>query len=864
MLDKASDFRLSDLSSIDIGPLEDIETIESAFSSSDEEVLSVLPLIEEDIWTSSGENQDLYTHLRTWRGFQGKSSQECRSSLVSDNDAQYFDSILAAQDDSDGTVMEPKTVFDGLVQLCLGRESTFFVFVAEDESFALRIDDGRMSGLSRPSFKSLYSTFLRQGNTTRNLHSFTSRHQRCESTSPTLVAIATAVSTLLEQLECQFLEASHDFNSLLQIQDLSKAQTRILEHLMDITSQVCSVDLEHDVLSLLFDVAQHAEHSSLDIREASLRILIAASAPWETAVNHCLGLVPNPLVQSAFGEQVLDISSKDSAAADPEIDSIDGFHALGFPKVPKFISRNESVMISELVQNLRLLQAHTPRHPILNLSSFMTTRDVRITWRTSWHSVEGMIEQIKEYKTEVQKATKAFDLGESFHESIEVRAKIMPNNDIFSPMSKTSAMQYIHDSVTRIEASPGTSSRNDRFQGSLSQPLLREMSHVSAVEPFSPPVSLLPSLSFSPVIAAQAELVNRACLRLLFEDGGLRSHLSILSRFKMLSDGLFSSRLCHALFSQSSNDSGLQLGYRTAWPPMSSELRLAVRGIPTDSYFTPDQSARTSMFREEIPGGLSFAIAELDENELARCTNPNSVYALDFLRLQYQAPLPTAAVITPASLIKYDAIFKLILRAKRILFVVEQLAADILTQRPLSYPQEKLYLRFRQQAYHFVSSICTYLFESMATHWQRLDSRLAATEAVLEHNDLAGDSIAKLRRLHDCVLDEIMFSLLLRKRQSEVLQLLENIFGIILQFASSIRKTLENRNGETEKTDDPNPTELFQRFQKKAKLFVTVCRGLSERKTPNGTTETQSLGEVEKGSISQLLLRLEMNGFYAK
>lgn len=884
MFDKVRDFRLADLSSVDIGPLEDVETLESCFSSSDEEVISELPLIEEeeeDIWTSPREDQNLCTRLRTWPGFQGNSSEECRALFVSDKDARYFDSILAAQSDSDGNVLASKAIFDSLVQLCLGRESTFFVFVAEVESFALRVNDGRMSGLSRPSFKSLCSTFFRQGNTTRNLHSFAFSHQRCETTSPTLMAIATAVTALLEKLECQFMEASHNFNSLLQIQDLSRAQTGILEHLMDVKNQVGCVEKEHDVLSILFNVAQNTEHSSLDIREASLRILIAASAPWEAAVNHCLGLIPNALAQSAFRGQNLDISPKIPTAVDTIMTSIDELHALGFPKVPDFISRNESIMLFELVQNLRLLRAHTPQHPILNLSKFMTTGDVRIAWQTSWHSVEEMVEQIKDYKIEMEKATKAFDRGESFHKALEARVVSLPDNDMLSPTSKSSAMQFMHDSTAHIEASPGTSSRNDRFHPPSSQPLLKEMSDASAIEAFSPPVSLIPSLSFSPVIAAQAELVHRACLRLLFKDGGLRSHLSILSRFKMLSDGVFSSRLCQSLFSQKSSDNGvhtrhhksaapgLELGYRNTWPPMSSELRLAVRGILTDSYFGLDQSARTSMFREELPGGLSFAIAELDENELSRCTNPDSVYALDFLRLQYQAPLPIAAVITPSSLIKYDAIFKLILRAKRMVFVVEQLAADILTQRPLSHPQERLYLRFRQQAYHFVSSICTYFFESMATHRQRLDNRLAATEAVLDHDHLSGDSIAKVRTFHDSVLDGIMFSLLLRKRQSEVLQLLEDIFGIILQFAGSIR-ILEARNGKTEKTDRPNSTELFQSFQKKAKIFVAVCRGLSERKTPKDMTETKdfqtpgSAGEPENGSINQLLLRFEMNGFYAK
>ena len=64
---KGGDFRLPDLLSFELGPLADVETIESSFTSSDDEAISEVSPIEEDFWAFPSEDQSPQTRLRTWQ-----------------------------------------------------------------------------------------------------------------------------------------------------------------------------------------------------------------------------------------------------------------------------------------------------------------------------------------------------------------------------------------------------------------------------------------------------------------------------------------------------------------------------------------------------------------------------------------------------------------------------------------------------------------------------------------------------------------------------------------------------------------------------------------------------------------------------
>src|SRR6266542_2901013 len=118
-----------------------------------------------------------------------------------------------------------------------------------------------------------------------------------------------------------------------------------------------------------------------------------------------------------------------------------------------------------------------------------------------------------------------------------------------------------------------------------------------------------------------------------------------------------------------------------------------------------------------------------------------------------------------------------------------------------------------------------------------------------------------------------MFALLLRKHQQPVLKLLEEIFTIILQFSKHSRQRalgLKRKIG-----GDDEIREMYIRFKKKVGIFITVCRGLSEKKGygEKRTLDTTMSGQAGlfdgdelagENTIAHLLAGLEMSNYYSR
>jgi hypothetical protein len=414
---------------------------------------------------------------------------------------------------------------------------------------------------------------------------------------------------------------------------------------------------------------------------------------------------------------------------------------------------------------------------------------------------------------------------------------------------------------------------------------------------FAPPISLTPILSFSPIIAAQARIINGTSMRLFFQAHNLREHLNIQRRFQLLGDGVFSSRLSHALFdpeletaerragvARTGGIMGLRLEGRDSWPPASSELRLSLMGVLTESYVLATSGGREHAGgyldrKNELPGDLSFAVRDMSYDEMEKCKIPNSVEALDFLRLSYKPPPPLEAVITPMCLYKYDQLFKLLLRVMRMLFVVSQLFRDALDRTSYWQGIDSTAQRFRIEAHHFVSCVSGYFFDTgIDATWRIFERKLDQIEKRIkddaDHLVLGqNEGPDKLREYHERILDRIMFALLLRKRQQPVMKLLEDIYTLILHFAKHSRSRalgVKRRIG-----PDQEVKEMYLKFRKKVEVFITVCRGLSEKKgygekrvadikgiPGGGLFDSEEL--AEENTIVQLLARLEMSNYYSR
>ena len=608
------------------------------------------------------------------------------------------------------------------------------------------------------------------------------------------------------------------------------------------------------------------------------QVLASVSQPWLDFISRWVGLKEQTATEVEGHCQKSFVVGDDCERLEGGKEAKILEYDLEHLQMPDFISEEDSLIIFQTGKSLQLLKRYRPEHPLSRPMQADCVGAPDLDWQFSWRDVERIQLQAQEYEANLQKAVLDFDLhGGNSRKAHLHKEAVRPIGIAAVGLPEETAKAYIHASIAAFEK-PLPDLKAERGNKSLSK---CKYKNFPEEENFGPPLSLLPALSFHPVIASQALFINRACLRLLFKEHNIVSHFSLLHRYSLFGDGVFASRLSHALFDPELDSaehrkghsrtgiSGLKLSSRDTWPPASSELRLALMGILTESYYEFGRAAEgTSIFREELPGGLSFAIRDMPEDELHRCMDPNSIEALDFLRLQYRPPPPLDTVITQASLAKYDVVFKLLLRAVRMLFVANQLFRDTKSRFAMRRGADPISESFRIESHHFVSAICQYFFNGVQANWEILHRRLKDIDKALDSPETShdGDSLDKLRDFHEHLLDQLMFALMLKKRQAQVMKLLEDIFSLILLFARHIR---------TEATPDTGHLgfkvslkENCEKFRTKVRVFIGVCRGLSERRDEGGVTTASEdaggeLSEDRGNTIGQLLLEFEMSGFYA-
>ena len=847
---------------------------------------SVDVLEELDIWSVPVDPEDQEaTNLKSWEAFYFKPFQEPRTPYISEGGPQVYDAILAAEDGGpenggcgakSGCVINSRALMSSLLELGMGRASVLYRYEEHTRSFVSLIGNGRMSGYSLKTFQGLNAIFIDYGNKTRRLESFIDETQTSNKSFPTSIALASSISSIVATLHAQIGDFPASAYTLLQLQALFERPGLILSCLIGMIVKIEAAKSDEELLSRLYEYVEDSEHSTAWIRPALFQILASVSKPWLESVSLWVGL-KEKTAAGILGH------GNTFAAVREETQRLEGgmeMEKLGHSyeplSMPNFISEEESLLIFETGKSLRLLESYSPEHPLARPLQAGTSEALVLNWQFSWLDVERNRLLAQKYEKDLEKAIADFNSNSGHSRDAHLhREGDIPVESMTNGLPEETAKAYIHASIASFEK-PLPDLKVER--GNILLPE-RIYNNLLEEELFAPPFSLLPVLSFNPVIASHAHLINRACLHLLFREHNIRSHFSLLHRYSLFGDGVFTSRLSHALFDPEldsaerrrgrfrTGNSGLKLGFRETWPPASSELRLALMGILTESFYEFERRAEgSSMFREELPGGLSFAIRDMSEDELQRCMDPNSIEALDFLKLQYKPPPPLDAVITQASLAKYDVIFKLLLRAGRMLFVANQLFRDTNPRFAKKRESDPVYKTFRIESHHFVSSICRYFFNGVEANWDILQRRLDDIDKALESNGTTdGESLHKLRDFHEKTLDRLMSTLILRKRQAQVMMLIEEIFSLILMFAKHARVEAAQDTGHSGSKIEMKET--YEKFRKKVRVFISVCRGLSERRGEGGTT-SHDAGEVswDDGGITigQLLLDFEMSGFYAK
>ncbi|RAR09697.1 gamma-tubulin complex component gcp6 [Stemphylium lycopersici] len=751
--DLERELRLPDLDTFEFGPLPQLESLDESSIAIDTPPLEP----DEDVWQIALEQGPANKNVLfyTWQSFEKREHVESRSPYITEQGPEAFDAALVCDDGktSAGKVLKAEILLQSLWNLGLGRSSILFHYNPKLKTFEPAVLEARASGVSLKAAQSLITHFIHTGNTFLYLRSFAERTFSSATSIPAKVALATSVSSILASLEDTLGKQSATIRSLIQLQHQFAKPRSILIHVARMVDAVKHAKTNEQLSSILHHRLLEIEEGNDQLRQLSCQVLCHVARPSLELLSEWMGIRKEPAALPIWQRDSF-VTVEDPTADPPAIE-----YTYRSEMMPRFITPEDGNTIFETGNSLRFLKTQHPHHPLARLDG-LAVQPPDMEWGFRWQDIETLASKAKAYEERLRRALLAFTEGQQdATDASIIPATPEPTTQV--PATAQALDRYFEDSMRVMDEEPKLSSQTlpDNLQ-LLTETILDTAVKVddAAANTFSPPMSLASTLSFHPLIAAQAKLVNAATVRLFFRSHQLRLHLSLQRQYHLLGDGVFSSLLATALFDpdresaerhkgrmRSGVQMGLQLGSRKSWPPASSELRLALRGVLSESYYSSTLFQSTQKDGEtssphmhlhnrdndELPGQLNFAIRNLTETEQEKVMDPDALHALDFLRLQYVAPPPLNLVITTTALDKYDYIFKFLLRLLRMLFVVSHLPRDY------ADPDSR---HLRMEAYHFVITLTNYVFQTgIAEPWNEYESFVAKIESRLDKEDAAGE-----------------------------------------------------------------------------------------------------------------------------
>lgn len=846
----------------------------------------------EDVWVDTEKPLDGKIGFRTWHSFKNREFASHQPMFVSEAGPAAYDALLRQSTDppelrnSDAVVVETSPYISCLLALALGRDSIFFRKDAKLQTFNPALPRFRISGYSRQVLQGIESQALRCGTSFLQLGTFV-RGAYAKNSSRCEVALASSISHVLQAVEQRLAVYGINPHSLLQLQASIREISTALAPLQRLVSRLRRDSSDEETLSLIFNMASSSDDGQGFVRVMVREMLRRVSAPWIELLEEWIGTKREegiPLSKSRVGDGRGFVKVEAETYIDDfgrEVEDVD--FRLDHTKVPDFMASDVIESMFETGRNLRFIRAFHPNHPLAQHAAIESSQPPKADWLYDWASILELEGRIARYRDNISEALRASrrNAWSRTHDIGACASEASPTFKLdFFGLDQGGMEEQMLASIQQLDR-PMT---RPQGENSLDKILHEQLFHVHDVDMdqanATPHWLLLSVLSFGGIAAAQAQIVNRESLRLLLDAHDIRGQLRLQRDFHLFGNGMFCSRLSHALFDPDLTSAerqagiarqgimGLRLGGRDAWPPASSELRLVLMGVLSESHASRDSSSfggpGLQTGDSSLAGDLSFAVRDLSTEEIDKCMNPDSLEALDFLRLSYKTPPELSGIITPIHLMHYDRIFKLLLRVLRMQYVTNQQCLGIKAQAEGWQRPSDAALRFNREAHHFVSSVASYFVDAgVAIPWEKFEQSMDQVRADLEDDgeDVAAKKLQspdELRQLHTQVLDRIMFALFLRKRQQPVLKLLEELFGIVLRYA---RHTRLEALGRGDETGDEDAADLYAEFKKKMQVFVTVCRGLSEKGSGNAQEE---LGVGEDSLVAQLLMKLDMGSFYAK
>lgn len=851
------------------------------------------PETDADPWLFHAATTARTPEFRTWDGLDLPQVKLEPATFITEAGSLAYDAFLACESNPCGIkshdsyeTLDPRGYYACLLAMSLGRESVLFLWSQENNTFMPALPLTKVPGYSGESLSGMVQLCTSCGEACRRLRAFVERTYS-SSASPSRVALANALDKLLLVVQDELGYRGLRTRSILQLQSLVRPVYTLLSYFHKLVSKIKGSTSDSDLLSIIYNEAQSAELSEAFLRDTMGEILRMVSKPWTGFVEEWIGLKPEDAIQMSKdrpGKAFVKVDTN-MWIDDQGFELAEPDYFLDLDNMPTFIPEDIGQTIFETGRNLRFLRTNHPQHPLSSVSLVARDEALKLEWQYDWDSITRVEKMAQAYHRSVSETLRKSRVARDDWRGIPSMSGMVDDEPVLQFFGKDEAhlQETVLASIAHLDRPVEKGETWDELSRILRANLFTDrIRNQSTDTEFSPHWSLLPLLSFGPMVYAQARLVNRECVQLLFREHGLRQHIRLHRSFQLLGNGMFASRLSNSLFNSDMETTerqsgiarsgvvmGLRLANRKNWPPASSELRLALMGVLTDSYHdehsVPGRLDAASMPKDQrLPGDLSFGIRDLSPEEMEKCMDPGSLEALDFLRMSYHPPQPLLPIMTPAILHKYDRIFKLMLRVLRVLSVVDQLFRDISSRSTHWTDPDNASLRFRIEAHHFVSNVARYFVDTgIDQPWRRFEAWLDKVEGGFEDNDStdAPPTVGpdRLGEQHERTLDEIMLALLLRKRQQPVLNLLEEIFTIILRFAKKCSVRAQGGPG-----SEQEMRELYSAFRGKVEVFISVCRGMTEKSGYGLKRNGEAGGRAEENSIVMLLLLLDMSNYYTK
>ena len=805
---------------------------------------------DDDIWTLHDVIRPGTSNVLTsWDRFLQPSHGEPEATHLSEAGPAAFDAFLGKGLIQIGKhfpskIARPDKFIVALFELGCGRESGFFRWQKWKKTFERRTSDFGLLGTSQDVQDALIESFNTTGSTIRYMIDFTEEIAVPSESQELLIALSSAISVAIYAV-MQFVEQErHTVQTLPRLHDLFHRPQLLIEGLVTLVKMARSGAKSSEIIVDIINEAQQLGSGTVWLEDILSETIIRAATPWLNDLAYFIGL--SPPTSREFAMPLSTWALK-----------YEGNTMVGW------LPPEMSSLVMECETSLQLLQAHEPDHPLL--TNTQADRWPSLSWECSWEAIEKLQSQADDYERKLKNAIRNFTQGLMDPDwEADTATGISSNGSHVSQDPDIGLVDL--DSSTRWNKHLGRQERieDDKLDQLVSQALSTEVACSVAL---APPLDQTVTLSVVPLLKAQHRLLSYSVLHLLFKGHAFRLHLELHQQFQLLGDGSFASRLSQALFDpdQSSGEgrrkgqgkTGLRLQTREKWPPASSELRLVLTGILAES-FAAEHAGTSKAENQNLSDAMSFAIRDLSDVELDKCRDANSIYALDFLRLQYKPPSALLeAVLTSSSQKKYDHIFKHLLRVLRVRSVTLSLIRSVSGRNCKSATRSDH--KFRVEIQFFVSTLAEYSANvAIRVAWNRLDGLVQNVERCLNNSDFDGaiavaGSLRGLTAMHDEALDCMLRALCLDKKQAQARALLEDIFGLILKVAAMTRNDDTTSNDRNEEVQA-----LYKKFRKQVGRFTRYLQAQSDASTSAGGG-----GNGEALAFGQLLVRLNMFGYYS-